>query len=125
MYVLFTRTLKTEYTKSSSLTNDRVPVLCTSTTNNLFYKLYRRRDSYGKQKSRMNRDEHPAFVPMLKTVEQMAVVSGIGENRLRQLMDNGELEFIQNGNRRLISEQAIWDYYNRAKTPARSVSGGC
>ena len=65
------------------------------------------------------------FEPMLKTVEQMAVVSGIGENRLRQLMDNGELEFIQNGNRRLISEQAIWDYYNRAKTPARSVSGGC
>ena len=50
------------------------------------------------------------FEPMLKTVEQMAVVSGIGENRLRQLMDNGELEFIQNGNRRLISEQAIWDY---------------
>ena len=48
------------------------------------------------------------FEPMLKTVEQMAVVSGIGENRLRQLMDNGELEFIQNGNRRLISEQAIW-----------------
>lgn len=65
------------------------------------------------------------FEPMLKTVEQMAVVSGIGENRLRQLMDNGELEFIQNGNRRLISEQAIWDYYNRAKTPARSVSSGC
>lgn len=57
------------------------------------------------------------FEPMLKTVEQMAVVSGIGENRLRQLMDNG--------NRRLISEQAIGDYYNRAKTPARSVSGGC
>ena len=24
------------------------------------------------------------FEPMLKTVEQMAVVSGIGENRLRQ-----------------------------------------
>ena len=45
--------------------------------------------------------------------------------KLRQLMADGELEFIQNGNRRLISEQAIWDYYNRAKTPARSVSGGC
>lgn len=79
---------------------------------------------YSKQKSRMNRDEHPAFVPMLKTVEQMALISGIGENKLRQLMADGELEFIQNGNRRLISEQAIWDYYNRAKTPARSVSGG-
>ena len=48
MCVLFTRTLKAEYTKSSSLTNDCVFVLRTSTTNNLFYKLYRRRDSYGK-----------------------------------------------------------------------------
>ena len=48
MCFLFTRTLKTEYTKSSSLTNDCVFVLRTSTTNNLFYKLYRRRDSYGK-----------------------------------------------------------------------------
>ena len=119
MYVLLTRTLKTEYTKSSSLTNDRVPVLCTSTTNNLFYKLYRRRDSYGKICKAKN------TASCAKSVEQMAVVSGIGENRLRQLMNNGELEFIQNGNRRLISEQAIWDYYNRAKTPARSVSGGC
>ena len=35
------------------------------------------------------------FEPMLKTVEQMAVVSGIGENRLRQLMDNGELGLLQ------------------------------
>ena len=48
MCFLFTRTLKTEYTKSSSLTNDCVFVLRTSTTNNLFSKLYRRRDSYGK-----------------------------------------------------------------------------
>ena len=63
------------------------------------------------------------FEPMLKTVEQMAVVSGIGENKLRQLMADGELEFIQNGNRRLISDQAIWDYYNRAKTPAKAVGG--
>lgn len=81
---------------------------------------------YSKQKSRMNsmnRDEHPAFVPMLKTVEQMALISGIGENKLRQLMTDGELEFIQNGNRRLISDQAIWDYYNRAKTPAKAVGG--
>ena len=47
----------------------------------------------------------------------------IGENKLRQLMAAGELEFIQNGNRRLISDQAIWDYYNRAKTPAKAVGG--
>ena len=40
----------------------------------------------------------PVF-PMLKTVEQMSKVSGIGENKLRELMDSGELEYIQNGNR--------------------------
>ena len=59
------------------------------------------------------------------SIEEAAAYFRIGENKLRQLMADGELEFIQNGNRRLISEQAIWDYYNRAKTPARSVSGGC
>lgn len=45
----------------------------------------------------------PVF-PMLKTVEQMSKISGIGENKLRELMDSGELEYIQNGNRRLIAD---------------------
>ena len=36
--------------------------------------------------------------PLLKTVEQMSKVSGIGENKLRELMDAGEIEFVQNGN---------------------------
>lgn len=67
----------------------------------------------------------PCLFCRIKRRGKMALISGIGENKLRQLMADGELEFIQNGNRRLISEQAIWDYYNRAKTPARSVSGGC
>lgn len=58
------------------------------------------------------------IVPMLKTVEQMSKISGIGENKLRELMDKGELEFIQNGNRRLLADAAIWDWYNRNKTPA-------
>ena len=58
MYALLTRTLKTEYTKSSSLTNDCVFVLRTSTTNNLFSKLYRRRDSYGKiQQAKMSYEQ--------------------------------------------------------------------
>ena len=39
----------------------------------------------------------PVF-PMLKTVE---------------------LEYIQNGNRRLIADAAIWDWYHRAKTTAK------
>ena len=46
----------------------------------------------------------------------MSKVSGIGENKLRELMDSGELEYIQNGNRRLIADAAIWDGYERAKT---------
>lgn len=54
-------------------------------------------------------------LPMLKTVEQMSRISGIGENKLRELMDNGEIEYIQNGNRRLIADAAIWDWYERAK----------
>ena len=64
----------------------------------------------------MARKETKAEVfPMLKTVEQMSRVCGIGENKLRELMDSGELEYIQNGNRRLIADTAIWDWYNRAK----------
>lgn len=60
----------------------------------------------------------PTTFPILKTVEQMSKISGIGENRLRQLMDNGELEYIQNGNRRLLTDEAIWDWYDRMKCPA-------
>ena len=62
------------------------------------------------------------ILPMLKTVEQMSRISGIGENKIRELMDGGELEYIQNGNRRLIADVAIWDWYNRFKTTA--VKGG-
>ena len=67
----------------------------------------------------------PVF-PMLKTVEQMSRISGIGENKLRELMDNGELEYIQNGNRRLIADAAIWDWYQRAKITAKppAAQGG-
>ena len=54
-------------------------------------------------------------LPMLKTVEQMSRISGIGENKLRELTDSSELEYIQNGNRRLLADIAIWDWYERAK----------
>lgn len=59
--------------------------------------------------------------PLLKTVEQMSRISGIGENKLRELMDSGEIEYVQNGNRRLLAEAAIWDWYERHKIPARAV----
>ena len=38
---------------------------------------------------------------------------------LEKPMDSGELEYIQNGNRRLIADAAIWDWYHRAKTTAK------
>jgi excisionase family DNA binding protein len=72
------------------------------------------------------KDELPDILPMLKTVEQMSRISGLGENKLRKLIDNGELEFVQNGNRRLLADTAVWDWYNRAKQtkkPAASEGG--
>ncbi len=65
------------------------------------------------------KETQPVNYPMLKTVEQMSRISGIGENKLRELMDSGELEYIQNGNRRLIADTAIWDWYDRAKKAAK------
>lgn len=72
------------------------------------------------------RETQSPVTPMLKTVEQMSRISGIGENKLRELMDNGELEYIQNGNRRLIADAAIWDWYQRAKIIAKppAAQGG-
>ena len=60
------------------------------------------------------------IMPMLKTVEQMSKVSGIGENRLRELLDTGEIDYISNGNRRLIADSAIWDWYNRTKVTSKT-----
>ena len=55
--------------------------------------------------------------PMLMTAKQMSAVSGIGENTIRRLMECGELEFLQIGSHRLLCPSAIWDYYERHKTP--------
>ena len=50
------------------------------------------------------------IVPMLKTVEQMSQYSGIGINKLRELINNSEIEYIQNGNRCLLADKAIWNW---------------
>lgn len=55
----------------------------------------------------------PEIIPMLKTVEQMSKYSGIGINKLRDMISHHEIEFIQNGNRCLLADQAIWDWYGR------------
>lgn len=41
--------------------------------------------------------------------------SGIGINRLRDLIDAGEIEYVRNGNKCLLVDQAIWDWYERNK----------
>jgi len=54
-------------------------------------------------------------LPMLKTVGQMSRVSGIGENKLRRLMETRELEYIQIGNRRLLMDSFIIDWVRRTR----------
>lgn len=68
-----------------------------------------------KPKSALAQLSQPKPLPMLKTVEQISRVSGIGENKLRDLMDKGEIEYVQNGNRRLLTEGAIMNWYERNK----------
>ena len=45
----------------------------------------------------------------------MSSISGIGENTLRILLEKGEIDYITIGNRRLIADSAIWDWYERNK----------
>ena len=49
----------------------------------------------------------------------MTVKRSLNELETAGLMDSGELEYIQNGNRRLIADAAIWDWYHRAKKTAK------
>ena len=58
------------------------------------------------------------IVAMLVSAKEMSRISGIGENKLRQMMDDGEIEYLQIGNHRLLRKEAIWDYYERHKTAA-------
>ena len=64
------------------------------------------------------------IVPMLKTVEQMSRYSGIGINKLREMINSGEIEYIQNGNRCLLADSAICDWYNRYCIRPQSDTGG-
>ena len=56
--------------------------------------------------------------PLFLTPEQAAKTSGLGVNRIRQLMDAKELAYLPVGKRRLTTVQALLDYYERAKVSA-------
>jgi len=71
--------------------------------------------------AKKTKDKYEDIIPMLKTVSQMSRISGIGENKLRQLMEQGELEYLLNGNRKLLREEAIWDWYERNKISPMEV----
>lgn len=70
-----------------------------------------------KRQTRSNAD-----YPIMKTISEMATISGLGENRLRQLVENGEITYLKNGNRKLLTDEAIWEYYDRQKHVASPKS---
>lgn len=61
---------------------------------------------------------NPTFIPMFKTPELMAKLSGIGENTLRTLISERKIDYVQIGNRKLLTDQAIWDWYENNKIRA-------
>jgi hypothetical protein len=70
------------------------------------------------KKSIAKPESHTLANKYFKTIEQMSLISGIGENTLRLLIENGEIDYIPIGNRRLIADSAIWDWYERNKVTA-------
>ena len=67
--------------------------------------------------ARNRRNESNSQLPILMSAAQMAKVSGIGENTLRRLMADNQIEYLQIGSHRLLAVEAIWEYYNRNKKP--------
>ena len=65
----------------------------------------------------MPKQKNQQRVHLFLTPEQASKVSGIAVNRIRQLMDEGQLEYLPVGNRRRTTVQALLDYYDRAKVP--------
>ncbi len=57
---------------------------------------------------------------MFKTAKQMAEISGIGCEALRRMVNQNEIDYVPIGNRKLITEQAMWDWYERNKVPAKT-----
>lgn len=65
--------------------------------------------------SKSNEKKEKKTMPMFKTVEMMAKISGIGENTLRNLMEERHLSYVQIGNKRLLTEADLLEWYNRNK----------
>jgi excisionase family DNA binding protein len=59
-----------------------------------------------------------AVRPLFLTITQASEYSGIGETTLRKFIDEGKLEYLAIGNRKLLTADALVDFYHRHKTPA-------
>jgi len=59
-------------------------------------------------------------LPILLTIGQMAKISGLGEHTIRKLIREGQLQHVQVGNRRLLHEDAILEWYSRHKVEVNS-----
>lgn len=66
----------------------------------------------------MKKEKSNERLPLFLTPEQASKLSGLGINRIRQLMEEGLLEYLPVGNRKLTTINALNDYYQRAKVPA-------
>jgi excisionase family DNA binding protein len=54
-------------------------------------------------------------LPLFMTPAQMSIFSGIGEGTLRTLIKENKIDYLQVGNRYLLSTESIMDYYHRNK----------
>lgn len=59
--------------------------------------------------------QEPKTTPLFLTAEEAAKVSGIGEARIRQLMDDRKIEYVCIGNRRLTTIASLMDFFEREK----------
>ena len=58
--------------------------------------------------------------PLFLTPEMAGKISGLGVNRIRDLMKAGMLEYLPVGSsHKVTTVQALLDYYERAKVPAK------
>jgi len=57
-----------------------------------------------------------AKYPIFKPVDSISSIVGIGENRIRNMIKNREIEFIKCGTKTLLTVESFYDWYERNKT---------
>lgn len=92
---------------------------CGTNIHQTFILLLRANTRHRKELFMQETHKASAAYPLLKTIHQMSQVSGLGEEKLRRMIRDGEIDYVCNGNRYLLAEKAIWAWYERNKVVAR------